>query len=358
MFGRVVEILPGEAADTAAVKTIDLNITEPISRIAIQFKGTNNNSVPTAHPAKMISKIELVDGSDVLYSLSGIEAQALDYYHQGKMSNDFLVYSNDIMAIPVYFMHFGRFLWDKQIALDPKKFTNLQLKITHNKANGGSTPDAGNLKVFGWVFGEGEAQPDSFFMQKEIFTYSLVNSAVEFVDLPIDHTYRKLMIQSLAAEKAPYQQFNKLKLGVDHDKKIIIGESSTSDLSKMLPQPGKIVETIRGIGTGAAVEHFVTPSFNTYLICGAISTDLGSIATQLGFGGSFDINTDTGEHFQCIVQGTMPHGALSIPFGRQNEHEDWLKVNDMGSLQLKITAGSSVGAGSTCEVIGQQHRKY
>lgn len=78
---RLANILAEEAATTAATKTLDINLADPISRIVVQMKGLNSSGVPTAHPAKMISKIELVDGSDVLFSLSGVEAQALNFHN-------------------------------------------------------------------------------------------------------------------------------------------------------------------------------------------------------------------------------------------------------------------------------------
>jgi len=43
------------------------------------MKGTNNGHTPTAHPVKMVQKIEVVDGSDVLYSMTGVEAAAMNF---------------------------------------------------------------------------------------------------------------------------------------------------------------------------------------------------------------------------------------------------------------------------------------
>ena len=78
MNNRISTILASEAATVAATKVIDLNENAPLSKIVIRFKGTNNGSTPTHHPAKMVSKIEVVDGSDVLYSCLLYTSDAAD----------------------------------------------------------------------------------------------------------------------------------------------------------------------------------------------------------------------------------------------------------------------------------------
>ena len=61
MNHRIASILAPEAATTAATKTLDINLADPVSRLVIQMKGLNNGTVLTAHPAKMISKIDHFD---------------------------------------------------------------------------------------------------------------------------------------------------------------------------------------------------------------------------------------------------------------------------------------------------------
>lgn len=355
---RLTELLAEEAANTAGTKVIDVDVKDPISRIVITFKGTNNGATPTAHPAKMISKIELVDGSEVLYSLSGIQAQALNYYENGVLPLTVMEFRNDVMCIPTFQLNFGRFLWDDVLALDPSKFRNLQLKITHNKASGGSAPDAGNLRVQAFVFDQKTISPIGYLMSKEIKSYALVSSAHEYTDLPTNDPYRRLIIQSLAAEKQPHSQFNKIKLYEDEGKRLIIPNMSTSDLAKLTSMKTKVVESILGTGTGSAVEHFCTPSYETYIVVGAITTALASIVTQQIYGGSVDITADNAEHFQSQVTGYCPHGAVDLPLSRLNDVDDFFNPAGLGSLKLDLTAGSSVGSSSTCEILAQQLRRY
>src|SRR5512137_2042346 len=134
MKTRHAELLAAETITSAATKTIDLSIRAPISRLSVMFKLTNNGSTPTAHPAKTLTKLEVVDGSDVLASLSGYEAQALNFYEQGHLSYNDNIFLDNVMNLIEFDIYFGRGLYDKALALDPTKHKNPQIKIQHTLA--------------------------------------------------------------------------------------------------------------------------------------------------------------------------------------------------------------------------------
>ena len=73
-------LLSHESIATAGTRTLDITVKDIISGIDVQVKATNNGNTPTAHPAAIISKLELVDGSDVLFGLSGAQAMARAFY--------------------------------------------------------------------------------------------------------------------------------------------------------------------------------------------------------------------------------------------------------------------------------------
>lgn len=358
MKPRLVELLALEAANSAGTKVIDISVNDPITRIIVETKATNNGSVPTAHPAKIITKLEITDGSNIIASLSGYEIQALSAYHTKVPEANFMDYRNDVMNIATFKIDFGRWMWDKLYALDPSKFSNLQIRITHNLAAGGSAPDAMNLGVFAHVFESGAVQPKGFLQSKRLYSYALSNSGLETITLPTDYPYRKLLIMSIAINKMPYQQYNKLTLTIDQDKKVLINNMSVSDLSKILSPTPRMHEMIKGIGTGAGVAHHCTPSYDGHVVVGAITTAIGTAITEEPFGGSVLIQVDSGEHFQAFVEGRMPHGALELPFGNQDEPDSWLNMDDVGSFVAKVTAGGGVESSSTAEIVAQQERLY
>lgn len=355
---RIASILASETATTAATKTIDLDMSDVISRLVVQFKGTNGGSTPTAHGATMVTKIELVDGSDVLFSLSGKECQALNFYDTGHMPWSAQVYMNDVQNIQTFHLSFGRYLWDTELALDPNRFRNLQLKITHTAISGGSTPDAATMSVFAYVFDEKRPSPSGFLMAKEHYSYTLVASAHEYINLPTDYPIRKLMIASLATTKQPWEQYNKIKLSEDNDKKVVINNESTSDLFKLFYVDYEIIETMMITGTGSEVTFYCTPSYDVKGTLTGISGTQAAAIINYAYGGTIPITSDSAEHSQVLIQGRAPHGALALPFGDEDNISDWYNVTKLKQLRLDITAGSGCTTSSTAQIVIQQYRRY
>jgi len=356
---RLNEVLAAEAASTAGTKVIDLNITDLISRIVVQFKGTNSTGVPTAHPATMVSKIELVDGSDVLFSLSGKECQAINFYETGELPGGANIYIDNQQCLATFQLNFGRYLWDKMLALDPARFSNLQLKITHNKAAGGGAPDAGELAVFADLMAKEDATPVGFLMSKEIQSYALTSSAHEYISLPTDYPFRKLLINSLAFGKSPNDQFNRIKLSIDNDRIVLLNNVRTSDIVKFMSKVRRFSELVFGTGTGALETTYFTPTLYSQInISPLYSTLAATVVLGQAFGGGAQVLADSAKNFQLKVSGICPHGSVEIPFGDQQDIDTWLKMTNVGNLKLDLTAGSSVGSSSTCEIISQQLRNY
>lgn len=355
---RLASILAHEDISTAGTKTLDISLKDVITRINIQVKATNNGSAPTAHPSKIISKIELVDGSDVLFGLSGQEALALQFFNTGRTPFCVNSYLDNVMNITNYELNFGRFLYDPIVAFNPNKFRNPQLKITHDKVNGGSSPDACTLEVTADVFDQKEADPLGFLMAKENVSYTLSASANEYVDLPTDHTLRKLIIMSLSAGKQPWEQFNQVKLSEDNDKKVPL-DDKTSDLLKYFGNLwGPIDEYIVGAALTTTRKFYMMSSYE--VVAQAMSTDYAAayMKSDLSYGGQIDIRGLLATNFMARIRGFAPFGSLCIPFGDQGNNGDWFDVTTIGNLRLTLKAGSAPGASSTCEVITEQLRKY
>lgn len=352
---RIASILAPEAATIAATKTLDINLADPVSRIIVQMKGLNNGTTLTAHPAKMVSKIELVDGSDVLFSLSGVECQALNYFDKGKMPFNVVNYCNDVYAIATYELNFGRFLYDTVLAFDPKKFVNPQLKITHDVSKGGAAPDAGLLSVFADVFDEKAVTPTGFLMNKEQYSYTLTQSAKEHIDLATDYPYRKMILQSMSTSLQPWQQFNKIKLDQDSGRRVIINDEQTSNLLKIMGMWPIFQETIEAPVKAASQTIPCTASYERVAAVTPMAADSTAYLTQT-YGGSIKVTAGATGVVDMIVSGFCPHSAFCIPFGIQEAPADWFDVSKIGSLRMSLTAGSS--ASGTCEIVTQQVRSY
>jgi hypothetical protein len=290
--------------------------------------------------------------------MSGRAAHALDYYDTGVEPFANLNYVDNAMAMAVFNLNFGRYLYDEEYALDPKKFSNLQLKITHNKASGGSAPDAGDLRVRADVFDELVPSLRGFLMSKEHYSYALVSSAIEYVDLPTDHPIRKLLLLTYADDKAPYEQINQVKLSEEHDKRVIL-EGYQSDFIKYFScRFGPYKEFIQFMGSASAVDVHITPTYERFFALMGETAGYSFNNVPWQGGGEQTIDSSAAETMTGLVQGFCPHGATLYPFGKQDIPGDWWDVTRLGSVRLKLTAGSSVESSSTAQVIVQQMRGY
>lgn len=355
---RLATLLAHESIATAGTKTLDITLKDLISRINIQVKATNNGSTPTAHPATIISKIEVVDGSDVLVGLSGKELLAMQFYSTKRTPFVINNYLDNTMNVVNYEIFFGRFLYDPLLALDPTKFTNPQIKITHNLALGGCVPDACTLEVTADIFDQKTATPQGFLMAKENVAYTLVASGNEYIDLPTDYPHRKLVIMSHADDKQPWQQYNEVKLSEDNDKRIPI-DDKTSDLLKYASGIWPpLDEYIEGVALTTTLDFYVMATYEMQFSAIAMGFAAAYLKSDYAYGGNIDIRGSASCNFKALVRGMAPFGALCIPFGDQMTIEDWYQMTDIGNLRLTLKAGSSPGSGSTCEVLTEQLRSY
>jgi len=359
---RLATILDREAHATDLTKIIDLTLSDKISQIQIIHEPTNGASgTPTAHPAKCITKIELVDGSDTLFSLTGQEAQAVDFYHNKQEPVNHIIYLPTMNSEQVFNINFGRFRYDPLLALDPKKFRNPQLKITIDVNGGGLQPTTGYLSVLAHIFDEKAIEPQGFLMHKEIKDYALAASAHEYTDLPLDYPYRKLFARIQKYGTGPDYCFDTLKLTEDNDKRIPFNHTINHILKAIMQYTKMYGEWIVTESAPQVKYNYCTmaywPTFQATMWEGTASAY--DVAILEGDGGRFKYHVVTGSgNMQIHALGWCPHGTIEIPFGDQQNIEDWYDVSKIGNLRFDIKSASGMTSSESCQIFMQQLRKY
>lgn len=350
--------------DYAADKTeiIDINVADPISEIVIKYSPYNTAQTEgTAHPIACLTKIELVDGSDVLFSLNGHEAQALDIYHHRKLRSQWFHYLDNNYTDMVVGINFGRYLWDTEFAFDPKKFTNPQLKVTIDLDAGAAAPDAGRMEIYALLFDDKEVTPSGMLIAKEVVNYTLADSAHEYVDMPTDHAWRKMLIRAQRYGTEPNQQLANIKLSEDQDKRVVF-DHKHSALVRTLGNAGPMIREHIILGVSTASKNFYcTASARVNGMIQTWATAVTAASAQAfydGDGGRFKIRSTVAGNVQALINGWIPHATLEIPFGLQDDPADWYDMAKIGSIRADITGASSVGTSQTCQVFLQQLRKY
>jgi len=359
---RLSTIFPAKSYAADGTEIIDINVIDPISQIIIGLSAniTDDTDI-TALAIACLTKIELVDGSEVLFSLSGYEAEAIDWYHNHNFNSPWDIYMGWGETQRFIRLNFGRYLWDPLLAFDPKKFKNPQLKLTLDINAGGGVPNSNSLQVWAALFDQKVVAPTGFLMHKEIKDYTLTSSTHEYTDLPTDYPYRKLLIRAQKQGTEPNQVLSNIKLSEDQDKKVIVNHGTEDIFRTIAMQSPPIEEHLHARAMTAATEIFCTPTTRTYAQATMLSdtADAGTIALSMGDGGHFHAITGTAAKYCAFfVRGWLPHGTWEIPFGLQDLPDDWYDVSKVSSLRLDVTSAAGLAGTEHVQVFLQQLRKY
>ena len=348
------------AAD--ATEVIDISIADPISALIIEhdvLSGTKGSM--TAHPLACVTKIEIVDGSDVLFSLNGRQTDAVDWYQEGHVRSPWHIALDGNYHQSFIGLNFGRYIWDPDLAFLPKNFKNPQLKITFDVDAGGLSPSTNKLKVWAAVFDGKAVTPKGFLMHKEVKDYSLSSAGHEYTDLPTDYPYRKMFIRQQSPGYEPCQVLANFKLSEDFDKKIVIDHATEDVLRTIASRLPPYDEHWYFCAFTANRYLMCTPTVRTAAFGNGWHTAAGAnyLAFYDGDGGRLTTITSTGEeNIQILVRGHLPHGVWEIPFGDPMDPADWYDVTALGSLRLDITAAAYSATTPKAQIFLQQLRKY
>ena len=358
---RLATLLASKTISTAGTEVIDILEQDPISRIDFRIRLTGSGTAVIGHPALVITKIELVDGSDVLFSLSGKQARAMAIYGSDKLPADSHQYLSGVQAITNYHIYFGRWLWDPKYALDPKRFTSLQLKITHNKALGGLTPSAMTIAIWARTFDERRITPMGFMMSKELRSYVGANATWEQTDLPLDHPYRQILIEAEEGNSNPNSVVGTIRLLEDNGKKVPIEETNVSDYLKMVAEQfTPITEWVQAVvsdttdKTGYCMVSYLT--YGTISPSDTVTQKTGSIGNIQG--GEWRARMESEANATLLLRGSIPHGIFPLMVvGDLMDDSDWYDVRGLGNVQLRTKGGSQAGNATTA-ILTQQVRNY
>jgi|SRR5208337_949056 len=355
---RDVVLISDEVATTPTTRMIPLSTTDFISQIDIEYKATTAGTAPSAHPAANVSKIQVVDGSDVLWSLSGMECQGLEFYDVGKPSYNFVTDSAPAMTISTFRLNFGRYLWDPSLGLDCSKYQNPQLLITHNYRTADTAATAAVMSVTERAFDAKKPTFMGFLTAKEIFNYTCgASGSMQQVTIPRDRVLRKLMLQGVGAGYAPYQIYDQLKLSENNDAAIPLNSYTTKIEKWVHTKYGRFEEYLAAQLVSGGRAYYVMPTMDlrvaglgvtaAEVITDAATTVLNPTTILSAQGGLANLG----------VSGYDPHGCLPLEFGDPQNIDDWYDVTGLGSLNLNIIAGSA-GVSGSVNVVTEQLRKY
>lgn len=344
------------SADATVV--IDLDLVSVISQIILIFEFYKSGVVQTAHPLKAISKIELVDGSDVLYSLDGMRAEALDWYNnKGKFRSNYNYCNTGGTITRAIGLNFGRYLFDPELGFDPSRFNNPQLRITFDIDGWAATGTYVYITGLAQLFDQKAVSPRGMLMAKDLKSYTAASSTHEYTDLPTDFPYRGIYIQPYLLGTEPNSSIGNIKLSVDHDRQIPY-DLDPDTIVRSIAERYPMVEEAYWFSLDTSNRYlFIAPTTRVTAL-GDVWAE-AAVAQDAAFydgdGGQLKtIAAANASNTQIFVRGWIPHAVYEIPCGLVDEITDWWDVRGIGSLRLDITGAST----PVVSIFLQQLREY
>lgn len=357
---RVASLLAPEDLGPAGTKVIDVNISQPISRISIRWRTTKASTGQSKHGAADITKIELVDGSNRLHSLTGYESQALSYYNRPniQMSHGQILSGNSHMEH--FDIDFGRYLWDPELAFLAGNFRNPQLRITFDEDVSDTSVTVNEMEVLAHIFDEKEIAPSGFLRAIEEIDYTLgADNSYETVDLPTDKVIRQILVRAYQDGYEPWYSIDEARLDENGQQRIPFEYTSLEkyvrDMKSVWP---KIIQPIQGYATtGGIVHYFATTEYWGAFLGGQQSGGGVAFVNAAGArGGKYTIYGPSNIQFTGHAMGWLPHHCYQFPMGLQGMIEDWYDPSEKAPrLRLRASTGAT---SSTGQVILEQLQRY
>lgn len=351
---------------TGGTLTFNLDYADPISEISLLFEATNGGSHNKSNPLEInISKIEIVDGGEVLWDAPGVIAFGVQSQLNGKLAHCYRSGAVSDSVWATISLLFGRHLYDKIFAFNPRAHRNPQLKITFNEATtraAGATgylSDSWNVSILVKLM-EDATPPLGFLALREVESFTSLASGEHRTEMPIDKPIR--FIATRAYESATHMEnhISSYKLSVDGGKHVPFDLLYRNMRDKCKDYfPVILVPGYTAMDAGEWHESWCGDGFVAFVR----SHDSTHIATAISHSGG-RIRLDLYTHAGVAVNGAAVHYGVwgfplhhtfIYPFGVLDNPDDWFNPTGMKKLDYVLTQGN---AGATIQVVVQQLHVY
>lgn len=336
--------------DTQTV-TIPLIKGLKLQHLRVKYNATNGATSNTLGKLNgMVSKLEVVDGSDVLHSLSMRQEQALNFYANKRLPNQILTAGAAAVVTEEGIINFGRFLGDRDFYLDTGRYSNPMLRLTHAltiSATAGFATGTGALSVIGRVIEDGAPPYKGFVMSKEIKAWTTAASGDEPTVLPLDWPYLSLLVGALKTTILPDAILTNLKLQVDAGRFIPYDLTGTDLLAENLERYGRGWQDFRPLTDTAATwlgdiyyqtgAYAGRPGATSKLLISSVTAE--QVIMVMTTGGTADANMIT-------LDGYAPHSSFMLPFGDGVTPDDFFDPRGIAELKLILSQGTVSAAGT------------
>ena len=365
---RVREYLQEDSIDIgcSGTKVYDLEYIDPISQLDLFFKATNGASSNIGSPfERCISKIELVDGGEVLWDLPGEVAMALFAHDAGALPYSELEEVANASVRQQIPIRFGRWLYDPEYAFDPRRHTHPQLRFTFDEA-AVNTAGATGYVSDSWEFTlgvklmEGALTPKGFLSARTVESFTSVAGGARRVELPTDRVIRLLMCRAYESAVPMYTNITNHQLTADGGKWVGFNLPARDFLNLMCENFGPISRTVSACITDSTAWETFMGINNFGLVSGWGPGNIAGAEWYIYSQIMPYYTTHAGvalTRYKMFIKanGWALHNTLIYPFGDRMKPEDWLDPVSFGKLDYVVTDGD---AGADCDIAVQQVYRY
>ena len=333
-------------------KTIlDLKGTGLLSAIEIEIQATNGTTSCVDHEIHDdVKKIEVVDGSETLESLSMIEWIANNFYELGFLPKATLTEAGNAIQKESCLILFGREIGDPDYYFDPKKFINPQLVIENAfviHAETGFATGTAKLTVKLYIIEEGQGPQKGFIMRKEKYSFTSAASGDEIVDLPRDYPYRSIGVHAILTTKRPDEIIPKIKLSCDVDKYVPYN-TYTDDIMDKLASVFGLAQQFKDLFTAddgeALLDIYDIKKAHIRTNADDHIATIESVIAEKITNGLLSLSAQATPAFQGVakvcpiaVEGLCPHGLVLLTFNGYDELREPFDVSKYGKVELILT---------------------
>lgn len=247
---RQVTLINRKSFTSSDVIERTISLKDKITALDVIVRMTNGAAMTEASVVKVhddITKIELVDGSNVLQSAAMEEFQAVNSYMLKSLPFQVMTLDDGAVQTETCRIPFGFHLNDPNHYLDPTMYDNLQLKITITMTTAAATAWAASghdVTVIAHIIEDGAEDYRGFLSTKGVKTYSAVDGTEEDIELSTQYDYNMILIQALKTAYGPEESIEVVKLFADDGSFVQLEQYATELLAMNATQFGSFQQTL------------------------------------------------------------------------------------------------------------------
>jgi len=251
------------------------------------------------------------------------------------------------VSLPIFF---GRYIGDTDLAFDPTKFRNPQVRVNWNLANVTAVGATGyltgrmELSIIAEVM-SGAPSPVGVLSAKERYTYTTTAGGTEYIEMPTDEVWRKLLLRGVKVNNPWHWIYDVVKLSCDGGKFIPLDMRGWDMLNQLNLTHSRFNYQMKGRALG---NDAVTLNLMHDEVMSPVSDGTGDAVYEVVYNGgggctlsiyTAGVLTVANQNYYAPVSGYLPFKVLSVPFGKQIEIGDWFPAPAFGSIRLEIRGG-------------------